>query len=170
VNQPVSDSGALLGGFLGLSTVTGLILAICGSVLGCQRKIVVYDSRAGLNITCISLISLVPSGIAFGISPVVGWPALLVSAALFGASTVRAFKANRTAWGGVLSVFAKYALLGLVVFCALIAIGGTFAAIDEAKKKRYKQAAANGVAGAVGAVGFVTVRRLINRLITERAR
>jgi len=163
-----SDASDMLGTFLGLLTVTGLVLAICGSVMGYQRKIVVYDSRADLNITCISLISLAPSGIAFGISPFVGWPVVLVSATLFGASAVRAFKANRTVWRGVLSVFAKYALLGLVVLCALVALDGAFTVVEDAKMKRYKQAVGNAALAAGGAAGFVAVRRLLNRLVAER--
>jgi hypothetical protein len=39
-----SDASDVLGTFLGLLTVTGLVLAICGSVMGYQRKIVVYDN------------------------------------------------------------------------------------------------------------------------------
>ena len=80
------------------------------------------------------------------------------------------FSANTTAWNGVLAVFAKYALLALIVLCALIAIGGAFAALNQSKKKRYKQAAGNAAMAVGGAVGFVVVRRLVNRLITDHPR
>lgn len=91
------------------------ILAIYGSVLGYKRRLVVYESRADLNLTCLSLISMVPSGIAFATESYrLGWSLLVLSAVLIAISVRRAFRVNRTVWHGVLSVFAKYALLGLV--------------------------------------------------------
>jgi hypothetical protein len=171
-----ANQGDTLIGLLWLLGLAGLILAICGSVLGYKRKLVVYDSKADLNVTCASIIFWMCSGIAFGSrseSPLavwMAWPLLLLSVVLTINSIKRSAKANRTAWETVLSVFAKYALLALIALCALIAVGGTFAAVDEAKKKRYKQAAANAAAGAVGVAGFLAVRRLINQLITEAPR
>jgi hypothetical protein len=64
-------------------------------------------------------------------------------------------------------VFAKYALLALITLCAVLAVGGTLAAIDEAKKKRYEEAAKQAATAAVEAAGFLAVRRLIKRLTTE---
>ena len=171
--QLSADQGDTLIDLLWLLGLAGLILAICGSVLGYKRKLVVYDSKADLNVTCASIISWICSGIAFGCrseSPLAVWMAwalLLLGVVLAINSIKRSAKANRTAWRTILSVFAKYALLALITLCAVIAVGGAFGAIDEAKKKRYKEAAANAAAGAVGAAGFLAVRRLINQLITE---
>jgi amino acid transporter len=68
---------------------------------------------------------------------------LLLSIFLTINSIKRSVLSNKTAWEAILSVFAKYALLALITLCALIAVGGALAAVEEVKKKRYKQAAAN---------------------------
>ena len=153
-----------------LLVVIALILAICGSVLGYQRKIAVYDSKADLTVTSASVVSWTCTGIAFGCRsevPFAVWLILLISVVLTINSIHRSARANKTAWEAILSIFAKYALVGLITVSALIAVGGALAAVDEAKKKRYEQAAANAATAAVGVVGFLALRRLINRLTTE---
>jgi small-conductance mechanosensitive channel len=160
---------AMIGLFCLLGGIS-LILAIYGSVLGYRRKIVVYDSKADITVTSASIISWACTGIAFGCrseAPFAFWLLLLLSVILTINAITRSARANKTAWGATLSVFAKYALLALITLCALIAVGGAFAAIDETKKKQYKQAAADAAAGAVGAAGVFAVRKLINQLITE---
>jgi hypothetical protein len=165
----VHDALAVLCGLLAvILAVIVPILALIGSVLGYQRKIVVYDGQTDLAITCGSIVALMFSFLAFAAGPLVGCAALLLSGGLVFVSMKHSFNANTTVWNGLLAVFAKFAFLGLIIFCALVAIGGVFSTIAEAKKKRYKQAAGNAAMAAVGAIGFVSVRRLINRLVTER--
>ena len=51
-------------GLLCLSVAIVLFLAIVGSVLGFNHKLVVYDSRTDLHVTCASIGILTGSGIA----------------------------------------------------------------------------------------------------------
>ena len=147
-----------------------LILAIIGCSKGSQRKIVVYDSKADLVVTCVSIISSACSGFTFGSrsdAPVVFWLLFLPSIVLVSNSIKRSVRANRTAWEGILSVFAKYTFVILFVLSGMVAVIGTLSAARDAKKKDYKQAAANGVVAALGVAGFVSLRKLICQLIEE---
>lgn len=168
VAPPTSDALVIL---LCVSCAVGLILGIVGAWLGYQRKIVIYAGRTDLHITAFSLVLLVCAGILVGIeSEAMGvfWLPLLPSVILGGYSFSRSIRANNSVWAGVISIFAKYLLLVAIAFCALLAVGGAVGAVDEARKKRYKEAAANAGAAVVGAAGFVAVRQLINRLVTEK--
>jgi aminopeptidase N len=82
-------------------------------------------------------------------------------------SITRSARANKTAWKATLSVFAKHTFVILIAFFGLIAVFGTFAAVEDAKKKQYKQAAADAALAAVGAAGFISLRKLISQLITK---
>jgi hypothetical protein len=55
----------------------------------------------------------------------------------------------------------------LIALSGMIAVFGTFSAVENAKKKEYKQATADAAFAAVGAAGFVSLRKLIRKLITE---
>jgi hypothetical protein len=170
VAPPAPASDALLV-LLWMSGAVGLILGIVGASLGYHRKIVIYAGRTDLHITAFSLVLLVCAGILVGIErETMGafWLPLLLSVILGGYSFSRSIQANNTVWAGVLSIFAKYLLLVAITFCALLAVGGALGAVDEARKKRYKEAAANAGVAIAGAVGFVAVRQLINRLVTEK--
>jgi hypothetical protein len=154
----------------GVLWVTVPILALYASVMGYKRKIVVYESRADLNLTCLSLISLVLTLIAFGAEvPVLGWPLLILSLLLLAIAVRHAFRANTGARRGFLSVIAKYALLGLVVLLALLAIASAVAALQDMKNKRYKGAVGSAALSASGAFGFISIRRLINQLVAEQS-
>lgn len=152
---------------LGSFAVAG-ILAVAAAVSGFNGKIVVYYGRAGLHSTWISLISW--PCVVVALHAVEPWAFWLVSA-LSGLLTIRpvwrSFKANRTIGAGILSGFAKYALLLLIGFCGLIAIGGAVAATNKATKKQYKEAAQHAAVAATVGIGFLALRRLIACLITE---
>jgi len=155
-----------------LLPVIGLILAIVGSVLGYQRKIVVYDGRTDLHVTIASIVSLVGPIVAFRLrteEPWLFWLLVSLFLVLPFDSIRRSYRANQTVGKTILSVFAKYALLFLITFCALIAVGGALAAVEEVKKKRYGQAAQQAATAAAGAAGLIALRRLINHLVTEQS-
>lgn len=147
-----------------------LILAIIGCRMGSQRKIVVYDNKTDLIVTYVSIISSACSGFAFGSRsevPFVFGLLFLLSIVLTINLIKRSVRANKTAWEGILSVFAKYAFVVLIVLSGLVTIFGMFVAIENAKKKQYKQAAADGVVATLGVVGFFSLRKLISNLIAE---
>ena len=176
-NKGEAQNSAIIVGLLVLLVSifipVALGFAVYGSRLGLQRKIVVYDSVTDLNITCASVMLLVGGIVAFCFraeAPFViwiGW-ALLIPGIIFTFNTItRSSKANATHIKGMLSVLAKYALLGLITCSAFITIGAGYTALEEAKKKNYKKAVANAATAAVGAAAFCGSKSLINRLITE---
>ena len=79
----------------------------------------------------------------------------------------RSWRANKTVWKTILSVVTKYAMIFILIMLGIITISSAFGAIEETKKKRYEDAAANALAAAGGALAFMRVRKLINDLITE---
>ncbi len=165
--KPSADSNIGLFCLLG---VIGLILAIYGSVLGCTRKIVVYDSKKDLNVTCASIVSWACTGIAFHLNaeaPFVIWVLLPLSIILTFTLVGSSLRANKSAWEGILSVFAKYALLVLIMFSAIIAVAGALATAQGIKQKKYKEATSTAAVGAAGAAGFYFLEQLINDLITK---
>ncbi|MBM3861641.1 MAG: hypothetical protein FJ395_18615 [Verrucomicrobia bacterium] len=148
-----------------------VILAISGSVLGYKRKIVVYYGRDDLYLTIVSIVSWMFSVMTVGLAADKPWIVLAMaawSAIVTLVSIALSFRANNTIWAGILSVFAKYALLMVIASCAALAISGALAAMEDTKKKQYKDATKSAAAAAVGAAGFLALRKLISRLITEK--
>ena len=166
---------ALVGLFCALGASV-LILAIIGSTLGQKRRLVVYDGRADLHVTCASIISWACSGIAYlwrkdpGVTPVIvwiSWLVFLVSIVLTINSIKRSFRANKTAWKGTLSMFAKFTLSGLLMGLGMVTLGGLVGATEAVKDKRYKNAAEQAAVAALGGMGYFAVRKHVNQLIVE---
>ena len=163
----------MLIGLLVILCLVVLILVIVGSNLGLKRKIVVYDSRTDLHLTCVSLIVWAISGgviLAVRQDPANIGVLFLVPflGGLLSISPIRrSWRANKTVWNTILSVVTKYAMIVVVTMLGMITIQSAFGAFEETKKKRYEDAAANALAAVGGAVGFMRVRKLINDLIAE---
>ena len=149
------------------------ILVIIGAQLGLKHKIVVYDSRTDLHRTCASLIVwAICGGVILAVRGESSNVGMLVVVVLLGgilslSPVRRSWRANKTAWNTILSVLTKYALIVVVTLLGIITLQSGFGAVENTKKKKYEDAAANILATIIGALGFWRVRKLINDLIAE---
>lgn len=165
--------GVTMAGLLVLLCLVVLILVIVGSHLGLKHKIVVYDSRTDLHLTCVSLIVWAICGgviLAVRQNPAnigVLFLVLFLGGILSISPIRRSWQANKTVWNTILSVVTKYAMIVIITMLGIITIQSAFGAFEETKKKRYEDAAANALAAVGGAFGFMRVRKLINDLIVE---
>ena len=160
-------------GLLVLFCLVVAILVIIGSQLGLKRKIVVYDSRTDLHLTCVSLIVwAICGGVILAVRGESSNVGMLVVVVLLGgilslSPVRRSWRANKTAWNTILSVLTKYILVVVVTILGIITLQSGFGAVENTKKKKYEDAAANILATIIGALGFWRVRKLINDLIAE---
>jgi len=175
------EIGNLVGGLLGLVFFTTLVLVIIGSILGFQKKIVIYESRKDFNRAGFGLLFLIVSVVATAVAIEFGWllwiPFSLTILLVFFCGK-RCYRANGSFGKAFVALPTKFVLAGLLAFCGLVAGAATLVGVktgaegfsaktEEQKKKKYKEASQMLALGAGATGAYVLLNKLIDRLITE---
>jgi hypothetical protein len=77
------------------------------------------------------------------------------------------YAANQSAGKTIVVVAAKLLLVGLIAFCALLALQGLFDGVKALQKKKYEDAAAGFITGAIGAFGVYKLQKIIATFVKE---
>ena len=152
----------------GALLLAGLLLAIPGTIWGLKQKIVVYHGKADLILSFVTLPIVVISLADFSFENWFSWTIKIVGAILLICSVSMSYVANQNIGKTIVVVATKYALVGLISFCALLSLTGLVDGLKAQRKKDYEDAVAKYATGALGAYGFYRLHKLIAAFVRER--
>jgi len=152
----------------GVVLLAGLLLAIPGSIWGLKQKLVVYHGKADLILSFVTLPIVVISLADLSFEDWSSWAVKIVGAVLLICSASISYVANQNIGKTVVVVATKFALVGLIAFCALLALTGLVDGLKAQRKKNYEDAVAKYATGALGAYGFYRLHKLIAAFVRER--
>jgi len=152
-----------MGIFVSLCLVSAF-LAIPGSILGLNRKLIIFYDRDDLNGAWIVLVASVVSLIALASFYWVGVVLSIVSLFMLLVSSLQTLQANKSVLKCLLAVPTKFAVLGLVVVCGFLSFG-IFVGLLSLAGGRFKDGAKQVAAGGVGLAGLYFLRKLLAKLV-----
>ena len=148
--------------------VVALLLAIPGTIWGLKQKLVVYYGKADLILSLVTLPIVIISLADLSFEDRFSWAVKIIGAILLTCSVTMSYLANQSIGKTIVVVATKYALVGLIAFCALLALGGLVDGLKAQRKKNYEDAVAKYATGALGAYGLFRLRKLIATFVKER--
>lgn len=153
-------------GFFALSAV---LLAIPGVVWANRAKVIVYDGKADLILACVTLPIVVVSLAELSFEDWFSWLLHLTGFVLLSYSVWLSYKANESIGKTIVVVPTKFVLVGLIAFCALLALEGIVGGIKAQRKRDYEDATAKYLTGAIGAFGVYHLHKLISKFVRGNA-
>lgn len=153
---------------LGIVLLAALLLAIPGVIWGQRRKLVVFRGKPDLFLSCLALPVFVISLANFSFEKWGSWPIKITGLILFLCSAWMSYRANQNVGKTIMAMATKFVLVGLIVFCALLALEGLISGIKAQNKRDYKEAAAKYITGALGAIAVYHLHKLIATFVRER--
>jgi hypothetical protein len=147
--------------------VAGLLLAIPGIIWGRSGKVVVYHGKTDLILSCVTLPFVVISLADLSFEDWFSWAIIIVGLILFLCSVRMSYVANQNVGKTVVVMATKFVLVGLIAFCALLALEGIVDGFKAQRKRDYEEAAAKYITGALGAFGVYQLRKLIATFVKE---
>ena len=151
----------------GILIVAGLLLAIPGILWANKGKVIIYDGKADLILSCVTLPFVVISLADLSFEDWFSWAVHIAGLILLFCSAWRSFAANQTIGKTIVAVATKFVLVGLIAFCALLALEGLVGGFKAAKKRDYEEAAGKFITGAIGAFGVYHLQKLIAKFVRE---
>lgn len=151
----------------GVVLVAGLLLAIPGIIWGRKGKLVVYRGKPDLFLSCVTLPVVVISLADLSFEDWFSWTIKIAGLILFSCSVWLSYRANQNVGKTIVAMATKFALVGLIAFCALLALEGLFGGIKAQRKRDYEEAAAKYITGALGAFGVYHLHKLIATFVRE---
>jgi len=145
----------------GAVLLAGLLLAIPGIIWGRKGKVVVYHGKTDLILSCVTLPVIVISLADLSIEDWFSWTIKIAGFVLFSCSAWMSYVANQTVGKTIVVMATKFVLVGLIAFCALLALEGIVSGLKAQRKRDYEEAAAKYITGAIGAFGVYHLRKLI---------
>lgn len=151
--------------FYGVFLVAGFALAIPGTKWANEEKVVIYYGKSDLILSCVTLPIVVISLVDFSFSDWSSWVIKAVGVMLVLFSARLSFAANQNIGKTIVVVATKFMLVGLIAFCALLALEGIFGGIKAQKKRDYQEAAAKYITGALGVFGVYRLQKMIAKYV-----
>lgn len=153
--------------FYAVLVVVVLLLAIPGILGATKKRLVVYNGKTDLILTGITLPFVVISLADLSFEDWFSWGIHIAGFILLCCSAWMSFKANHSIGKTIVAVATKFVLVGLIAFCALLALEGIFGGIKAQRKRDYQEAAARYITGALGAFGVYHLHKLIAKFVQE---
>jgi len=151
----------------GFLLLVGLLLAIPEIIWENRENPIVYHGKADLILSCVTLPFVVISLVDLSFGDWLSWAIRFAGVILFSCSVWLSYKANQNIGKTIIVVATKFALVGIIAFCALLALEGLVGGIKAQKKKEYEKAAAKYLTGALGAFGIYHLHKLIAKFVRE---
>jgi hypothetical protein len=151
----------------GVVLVTVLLLAIPGIIWGRKGKLVVYRGKSDLFLSCVTLPVVVISLADLSFEDWFSWAIKIAGLILFSCSVWLSYRANQNVGKTIVAMATKFVLVGLIAFCALLALEGLFGGIKAQRKRDYEEAAAKYITGVLGAFGVYHLHKLIATFVRE---
>jgi len=152
----------------GVLLVAGLLLTIPGIIWANRKEVVIYDGKADLILSCVTLPFVVISLADLSFEDPFSWAIHIAGLILLLCSAWMSFAANNNIGKTIVVVPTKLVLVGLIAFCALLALEGFVGGLKAQKKKDYEEAASKYITGAIGAFGVYQLHKLIARFVRSR--
>lgn len=144
-----------------------LLLAIPGLLWANKDKLVVYNGKTDLILTGVTLPFVVILLADLSFEDWFSWLIHIAGFLLLCCSAWMSFNANRNIGKTIVAMATKYVLVGLIAFCALLALEGIFGGLKAQRKRDYQEAAAKYITGALGAFGVYHLHKLITKFVRE---
>ena len=147
--------------------LTCLLLAIPGIIWGRKEKVVVYHGKTDLILSCVTLPVVVISLAVLSFEDWFSWAIKIAGGILFFWSAWMSYFANKNPGKTIVVMATKFVLVGLIVFCALLALEGIVGGFKAQRKRGYEEATAKYITGALGAFGVYHLHKLIATFVRE---
>jgi len=149
----------------GLFALSAVLLAIPGIIWANRAKVVVYGGKADLILTCVTLPIVVVSLVELSFEDWFSWVLRFTGFVLLSYSAWLSYKANGNIGKTIVAVPTKFVLVGLIAFCALLALERIVGGIKAQRKGDYEDATAKYLTGAIGAFGVYHLQKLISTFV-----
>jgi hypothetical protein len=151
----------------GVLLVACLLLAIPGIFWGRKQKVVVYRGKMDLILSCVTLPVVVIAMADLSFEEAFSWVIKSAGLILLSCSVWISFAANRSVGKTIVVIATKFILVGLIAFCALLALEGLVGGLKAQKKRDYEEAVAKYITGAIGAFGVYHLQKLIATFVRD---
>jgi hypothetical protein len=149
--------------------VACLLLAILGIIWGRKEQVVVYRGKKDLILSCVTLPFVVVALVDLSYEEWSCWAFKCIGLILLSYSAWISYAANRSVGKTIVVMATKFVLVGLIAFCALLALEGIVDGLKAQKKGDYEEAAAKYITGAIGAFGVYQLRKLIATFVRDNS-
>jgi hypothetical protein len=153
--------------YYGVVLVAALLLAIPGIIWGRKKKVVIYHGKVDLVLSGVTLPVVVISLADLSFEDWFSWTIKMAGLILFSCSAWMSYRANQNIGKTIVAMATKFILVGLIAFCALLALEGLIGGIKAQRKRDYEEAAAKYITGALGAFGVYHLHKLITTFVRE---
>ena len=164
MNPETTKTIYIIYGFL---LVACLLLAIPGIIWARKETVIVYRGKLDLILSCVTLPVVVIGCADLSFEEVVSWAIKGAGIILLSCSFWISFTANRSVGKTIVVMATKFVLVGLIAFCALLALEGLVGGLKAQRKRDYEEAAAKYITGAIGAFGVYHLQKLIGTFVRD---
>jgi hypothetical protein len=151
----------------GVLLVACLLLAIPGINWGRRQKVVIYRGKADLILSCVTLPVVVITMADWNFEVAFSWVNKCIILMLLSYSGWISYVANRSVGKTIVVMATKFVLVGLIAFCALLALEGLIGGLKAQKKREYEEALGRYIVGAIGAFGVYHLQKLIATFVRD---